>query len=301
MIAPLSVFAFLARLAVPQAISEWNLLILLFALIACIVGALNWFLANNELEGRPYWLLSFSGMALLSYLHGQSASVVCWGVLMVSVGGWVFLSENHPRKLDYLLPVALLTLSGIPFTPAASGIAGIAAGPFGGLNIFVWLSLAFILAGVIKFSLNKEKPMTHYENWVTLFCSIGMGVLILSAWSGLLFKLQGWNQITYWWAVAAILVILAGIVFLRYSKSGKNWLKNPQADHFYQTLKPFGSLLNQIFHFEWLYKILSFLFDVQKRIVNGLNLILEGEGGILWALVFLALLISLLASGRSGL
>jgi hypothetical protein len=39
---------------------------------------------------------------------------------------------------------------------------------------------------------------------------------------------------------------------------------------------------------------------VQKAVVDGFNLVFEGESGILWALVFLVLLASLLINGKGG-
>ena len=64
---------------------------------------------------------------------------------------------------------------------------------------------------------------------------------------------------------------------------------------------PFGKKINQIFHFDWIYQILAFFLRIQSKIVYGFTLVLEGEGGILWALVFLALLVSLLVNGGAGL
>jgi len=300
MLAPLSAFAFLAQLAVPATFTGWQVLILLFALLGCVMGAVNWFTAKDELVGRPYWLLAFSGFAFLSYFHGQAQSVIVWGVLMVVVGGWIFLSEYPSGKIDFLLVVAGIDLVGLPFTPGAAGIAGISKGPFSTLNVVLWVSLALILAGVIRLSLKTKDTTLLTENWMRLFYSLGMGMLVISPWVILLFKLNGWNDFQYWWVALFSLFIVAAIVVLTYFSKISGWFQKTSIFQTLHSFLPFGQVVNRFFHFEWLYRLLSFLFRVQQRIIAGFNLILEGEGGILWALVFLALLVSLLVSGGLG-
>ena len=301
MLAPLSVFSFLSKLASPQTITGVNLLIFILAVASSLIGAINWFSAKNELEGRPYWLLSFSGFALLSFFRGQHPGVLVWGVLMMVIGGWAFLSESHSRKIDFLLPFVLLTISGIPFTPSAIGFTGIASDPLQVLNPFLWVSLAFLMAGMVKFSLSGGDSQVPYENWMKLFYSIGMGLLAISPWAILLFKTKGWNQIQSLWGAVFELLVFATIILVNYFKPVRSKLQNSSVNNFYKQLVPFGKKINQIFHFDWIYQILAFFLRIQSKIVYGFTLVLEGEGGILWALVFLALLVSLLVNGGAGL
>lgn len=300
MLTPLSVFSFLSKLAIPQVITGVNLLIFLLAVLSSLIGAINWFSAKNELEGRPYWLLSFSGFALISFFRGQHLGVLVWGVLMVTIGGWIFLSESHSRKMDFLLPFVLLTISGIPFTPSAVGFTGIAGGPLQVLNPFLWGSLAFLMAGVVKFSLSGGDLQVPYENWMKLFYSIGMGVLAISPWAVLLFT-KGWNQIQFLPGAVSALLVFAVIILINYSWAVKSRLQSSSVNNFYKQLVPFGQKINQVFQFDWIYQIIAFFLRVQSKIVSGFTQVFEGEGGILWALVFLALLVSLLVNGGAGL
>jgi hypothetical protein len=294
---PLSAISFLAKLAVPQSVTGIVLIILLMAIASCLFGAVNWFRAKNELEGQPYWLLAFSGFALISYLHGQSLSVLIWGALMVVVGGWSFLSESHSSKMDLLLPVALITLSGIPFTPAAIGIVGISTGPYQAFNPLLWISLSILMAGMVKFSLSGGDIDHPYENWMKFFYLIGMGLLILSPWCILLFKTTGWNQTHYWWVSVIELVIFAVVFGANRVKFIREKLSSNQIKQGVKLLAPYANGVNRFFYFDWLYRFLGFLFEIQRVIINGFNLIFEGEGGILWAVVFLVLLASLLVNG----
>ena len=300
LLAPLSVFAFLSKLAAPQMITGWNLLILLFAVLSSLFGAVNWFNSKDELRGRPYWLLFFSGFALLSYLRGQPEGVVIWGLLMVTVGGWISLCEYHTGKIDFLLPVAILNLSGIPFTPAAIALIGIMVGPFQGLNIILWLSLALIMAGIIRISLKTSNSSIGNENWMRLFYSLGMRLLMFSPWVILVFKYANWKTIQSWWVAAITLLILTSVLLLNYSVKVRSRFQNSRVVKGFYYFEPFAQWMNRFLHLDWFYQFLAFLFKIQQRIIEGINVILEGAGGILWALVFLALLVSLLVSGKSG-
>ena len=48
------------------------------------------------------------------------------------------------------------------------------------------------------------------------------------------------------------------------------------------------------------YRLVGFSYRVAQSMVRALTRILEGEGGVLWVLVLLALLVSLLQSGLAG-
>jgi hypothetical protein len=299
-LAPLSAIEFLSKLAVPQSVHGIDLTILLLAFVSCLFGALNWFSSQNELDGRPYWILSFSGLAVMAYFHGQSNGVIIWGTLMVIIGGWVFLSESHPRKIDPLLPVALLAISGIPFTPSSFSMTGLVTDPLKVFNPFIWLSLAFLMAGMVKFSTGGRNEARPLENWMKLFSLLGMTILVLSPWTIILFKVQGWNQTSFWWVALILLLVFSVIISIKYVHFIKARISNSQVNKLFLRFFPFGKAINHFFHFEWIYPLFAFLFNIFRRIVNELNLILAGEGGILWALVFLALLVSLLVNGRGG-
>lgn len=55
-----------------------------------------------------------------------------------------------------------------------------------------------------------------------------------------------------------------------------------------------GKWLTSFFNLRWLYALLNDFMRSIRRLVEGLSVILEGEGGVLWVLVLLALLLTLL-------
>jgi hypothetical protein len=53
--------------------------------------------------------------------------------------------------------------------------------------------------------------------------------------------------------------------------------------------------LSVIFRLDWLYRFFGFLIRIVQRLLEFITGILEGEGGLLWVFVLLALLLSLIS------
>ncbi len=51
----------------------------------------------------------------------------------------------------------------------------------------------------------------------------------------------------------------------------------------------------QFFSLDWLYRSIWILYQLLRRLIDWITAILEGDGGILWAMLLLALLLSLLS------
>ena len=58
-----------------------------------------------------------------------------------------------------------------------------------------------------------------------------------------------------------------------------------------------GHWMGAIFRLDWVYRAGMYLYSGLRAVVSFLITILEGDGGVLWAMVLLALLISLLRIG----
>jgi len=55
--------------------------------------------------------------------------------------------------------------------------------------------------------------------------------------------------------------------------------------------------IEKVLSFEWLIKTVTVLAERLRPLVNGFSNLMEGEGGILWSIVFMALLVTLLRTG----
>ncbi len=61
-----------------------------------------------------------------------------------------------------------------------------------------------------------------------------------------------------------------------------------------------GALLGAIFRLGWLYRFIVWLYLALQSAIQLITTMFEGDGGMLWSLVFLALLISLIRAGAGG-
>jgi len=96
-----------------------------------------------------------------------------------------------------------------------------------------------------------------------------------------------------WWVGGIVLVLSAAVwsllrwserfgTLLRFSKSKPTW-----------GTTVWGRLLS----LKWFYQLIWVIYHLFSRMIAWFTTILEGEGGILWALVFLFLLFSLSLQG----
>ncbi len=95
------------------------------------------------------------------------------------------------------------------------------------------------------------------------------------------------DEFQYWW-VGGITTIFASAFYILLRKEYKV-LKEIQI--FSETRSIW---LWEILKFEWLFKAIRLIEENIEKIINGFSGLLEGEGGILWSLVLLLLLLTVL-------
>jgi hypothetical protein len=114
-------------------------------------------------------------------------------------------------------------------------------------------------------------------------------------WVIALFGQAGGLTMGVWWA-AVLATALAGGGWWALSRTrireeaveGEGW--------FAIVAKPVGHWVGVFFGLKWLYRSLYLLYRLLQQVVIFLSLLLEGQGGMLWALLLLALLSTLIAS-----
>jgi hypothetical protein len=259
-------------------------LLALSGLAAVFAGA-AWVLAVDELEGRPAWLLGLASLAFGATLRGQPAASLAWGMAALFSGGLLFLSSTRDRRLSWLTLLGLLGFSALPYSPSWNG-ARLYASPFHPLLVLFLLAQALLLFGYARHTLRRGRPLAGVERWVWLIYPVGLALLPVTH-----FVLGGWSNPSAqdlpragWWVGAAALA-LAGLGFF--------WsVRGPQLP------RPPLNVIESFFSLNWFYGSLWAVYRFVGRLLEFITLIFEGEGGVLWALLLLVLLLSLLA--RNG-
>ncbi|HEY9078217.1 MAG TPA: hypothetical protein VIO61_16905 [Anaerolineaceae bacterium] len=263
-----------------------------------LYGAVMWMSENQEISGRPYWSISFAGMAVASSLQGVPSATVGWGVAMVLVGGMIFLYSSRVAWVSVVISLGLIGLSGLPFTPLANGWQGVARQGFSPLVLVFLIAQVFILVGYLKHLRRSENALIGAEGWIRAVYPVGFFVLLAAHW---LIGILGWRgsfTVGIWWAgaadtlgflvVAAMFGMLPGIRIGWKSEMGFALL----------LWKRIGGGLARAASLEWLYSIVRWVYALLGKVVGGITILLEGEGGILWVLLLLSLFLSLTRGGN---
>ncbi len=294
----------IVRTATAEIDSLYTPYLLALVALAAIYGAASWASAADELLGRPYWILSTASLAVIAAVLRQPQAALAWGLVCLIGGGFIFSYSLRHRRLLPLAGLALLSISTLPFTPAwaATGIYQWPA-PTGqtvigtlAINIALVLTQALLFIGFIRHAIRPvpaEYRPAPGENWIWIVYSIGL-VLLPLAYLGI-----GWTSLpdpagqpllAWLGGPVAGLLALLGWFFL-----GRSLRPNIRGQiSFLRNSASFFSRLSQLLSFNWLYRWLWKGFQGFSRLLALISRTLEGEGGLLWAFVILALIIAFL-------
>ena len=279
----------LAHIPPESARSVFAPFLLLLISIAAVYGALMWMRSPDDLAGRPYWVIGLASLAVASALRGNPIGAVAWGAALVLAGGALFLSTVQQTNLTRALVIlGAWGCSSLPFSPTASVWQTEVPLTWAG-----WLTWPFLLAAqallVMGFIRNAFRsaaptPLEDQPIWAKNVYPFGIGIMLLTLTALGLF---GWDGAQLLGSLPAGLAVVALTAALFWLTPRLRWL-NPLRAHWVQ---PEG----QVSRLDAIYGYLWNLYRQVGRASQAVSSMLEGEGAILWALLFLVLFISILA------
>ena len=255
-------------------------------ILALLYGAWKWLFEADELAARPYWLIGMGALSLLAALRGSAAGSVAWGTALILFGGLVFLYSSRQRILTLLLSGLTLGLFSLPFTLTATTWQGAAS--------LDWLFWPFAVAGQVMLALGfvrhlwhtSESELANLPRWAQ--SAYPLGLLILAAMT-LLLGLWGWPgalQVGLWpvGLVVGLFSLTALGVWWRISKFGSQTEEGTRV-----ASKDSDSLLAR--GLEIFAAGLWGLYRTLRRLMDFFSGLLEGDGGLLWTVLVLVLLL----------
>jgi hypothetical protein len=270
--------------------------LLVLTVLAGLFAAVNWLGAKNELNGRPYWLLGTASLAVAAAILNHPGACLAWSITSLLSGGLIFSMSIRHRNLIPLVILGLINLSALPFSPTWQGVtiyqysssSPVNLTLFSLLSLFYLLIQSFLLAGFIRHALRGIYPVgkeisDHIERWVWFLYPIGLIFIVATH------LLIGWwlHQNIYdvtliGWIIGPVSLILTGLIlyiawrfphpFPLVSRSTKT------------------SFWNNLFSLVWFYRLLWNIFRTSSKVFALFSTLLEGDGGILWALVLFGLI-----------
>jgi hypothetical protein len=288
MVAASSSLVLLARIPGGLLESVTTIALQVFLLLALLYAAWKWLTALNELPARPYWLIALGALSLLAALRGNPQGSLAWGLTLVLYGGLVFLYASRQRGLTIVLSVLVLGMFSLPFTLTATTWQGSAS--------FDWLFWPFVVVGQVMLAIGfvrhlwhtSESQMAELPRWAQSAYPLGLLTLAVTI---LLFGLWGWSgalQVGLWPVGLAVTLLSVGVlvVWWRISQFGDLPLSERRP---LSAAASSDSRLARVL--EWIASLLWGLYRSMRRLVDFFSGLLEGDGGLLWTLLVLILLL----------
>lgn len=266
------------------------------AVLAGIFSAFKWLTAKDELVGRPYWLLGSGSLIVATAILNLPAACLAWSIASLLSGGLIFSLTLRHHNLLPLLVLGAINLSTLPFSPTWQGTTLYQYSPIPGTNLtlftvfslFFLFTQAFLLAGFIRHSLRELYPVRmektiQVERWVWLLYPLGLvPIIFIHLYLGWLLVPNIHNLPISAWIIGPVTLLISAFSLLFYWRYSQYF---PAADRSSRL-----ALWNNLLSLEWFYRILWKLFRLVANIFNLFSTALEGDGGILWALVLFALI-----------
>ncbi len=273
----------LARIPAESLISPFTPFLITLALIAGVYGGWMWLRAPDELDGRPHWIIGIAALSVTSALIGNTSGAVAWGCALILAGGALFLASVQQAWLNRILLVGAFSLSSLPF----SLTAGAWSNNLGYFTPFALAAQALLMAGYIRHALRPgdRDSLNAQPNWTRRVYPAGIGLLIAIQILLGLISWGGAHQIGVWIYALLASLLTFGLVWA----TPRFRVLNPIRA---QWLNPISSRLGTIYDVFWgIYRVLGRSSEI-------INSTLEGDGGIMWILLFLVLFISLMIQGN---
>lgn len=286
LISAASSLVLLARIPPSSIISSLTPFLFILTAFASVYGAWFWLRAPDELAGRPFWVIGLAAMAVASALGGSPLGAAGWGAALILTGGALFQASVQQVWVNRLLLVGAWVISSLPFSLTAGAWQG-EASVFLPAWPFLLAAQAMLMAGYVRHALRPgiRDTMDSQPPFARTLYPAGIGLLLVTA---LVLGFLGWDGALQVGNVIASLIVALLSLGLVWAAPRLPFL-NPIRAHW---IRPTGT--------SWLdsaYRGLWSLYRVLGRLGNLISAALEGEGGIMWSLVFLAVLISFMLRG----
>jgi hypothetical protein len=295
----LSTLTPLARLEAGVVPERWTGLFLLYCMLLMLYCAIRWMRLDSARNGRVYWITGISLIAFTCVIHNQAGASVPWVVTALLAGSALFLFTDRTRLYLILALAGLLAMTGLPYTPVSSGWSGLLGSPVDWRSIPFILANVIFLAGSLRLAVKTPEPERRIEGLARFAYPAGLIILVVMPWVIILFSVNE-TPLQDWWAgFTSFALLLVIIIVFRDQLFEGDAFKWPETRFWRSFVKLSESVLSAIQQGWLITGFTRFAMGI-GRLTNAISYVMEGDGGILWMLLLLALFASLLSVGGAG-
>ena len=271
-----------------------NQLLLALLMILAIISTINFLLRRKN--GSKYRLSIIIFLAAVGVLSGEPKSALSWVAILITVET---LTNFYAKKVGGfpIVPILLIaTISGLPLTSGFFALSPFFTNGINGWGIIGIILYVIFLITIFSQLLEIQETPQSIEPWYQAVYFIGLFILLISPFvlivKGVL-PTEDW--LPFWWIGAVSVILFTMGILLRNSISKRAEGKEKRdKEPWIQTLKIADNLFLKTDRISeagrWIGLILQEFIDLLTKL-------LEGEGGVIWAIVLLALLVSLIGTG----
>ena len=294
-----SVLVPLARLAAGSIPPQWAALLTTYCLLLMFYCAIQWLRMAATQDRRVYWIIGYGLVACMCVIHDQASAGVMWGVTALLCGSSLFLMTDRSRYYIGLPLAGLLAMTGLPYTPISSGWSGLLGTPVDWrATPFIFAHVLF-LAGFLRLAFTTGESEGKMEGLARFAYPTGLILLLLMPWAILLVAGVETPLLDWWAGFITFALFLVILIIFRAQLFEDAELKLPKS-RFWTTSKSILDRILAALQQDWLVNLFSRFFGWVGRITSVISNILEGDGGVLWVLLLLALFATLI-SGSGGI
>ncbi len=286
-----SAFMLMTRIATAGSIEPLHFTLLFAAGLAGLYSSYAWAGATDEIDGRAYWLLTLSLLVAAATIRGQPSAALAWGVAALLSGGLLFLYSARHRLLITAVNRWINRFINLPYTASWPG-AEIYASPFEAVLILFLVIQVILMIGYMRHIFRQGSQLSGVERWVWLIYPWGlMLVVVAQLVIGWYNRLPAVTLANTWPGVLVCSVVLLITLLQRKIEAGPILAS---------VVGRLNAVFSAIFSMNWFYQLLWRIFNIIGGFISLFSDILEGEGGVLWALLFLVLLMVILSQIGPG-
>jgi hypothetical protein len=253
---------------------------------------------KDDVWKQKAWTESFAWLGFYLILSDNTSAVIPFSIVFIALGGVNSFSIQRERGIRISLILLAFGLIGFPYTPSYGLwlFPGVQKPDF--FLIVYDLFLVFLLPTVFYKLISKTEAKKHKEDWVGIVSSASPLLLLVVSWF-LDFWLKpisiGYKDFVY----PGLLLILFGLIVVagKISKLKKAILRFKS--RYDLTIHQVLQWVSIIFSFRWALRFFSSINKIISELVNLFTRVLDGEGGLLWAFVFLILLSTVFMTNRT--
>lgn len=281
-------FSFVTSLPAPELPLLISFILSILSYLLIILSMIQWIIKKDLLISLQFLFLGeISGFIFLYFSGATQYLTYILALIMLSVL-WLVLFTHRSKNLLIFPVISTFLASGLPLSLIAFGPRGFIGNEFSfGLVVLIFSQILFIF-GYLKYAFKRNEKFNELEVWYQAAYLTGLFLPFLSVAAIIFYsKTSLLNEIQFWW----VGVIVASLGLTGFLISGKIKTIEKAPEYFSQEKIAW---IWQFLSFNWAFKIISFLEDKIRGLVNGFSGLMEGEGGIMWALVLLILILTVL-------